>query len=285
VPVAAPPRVPQTAAYQGNPYMGNPNPTTQAPGAAQADSLNQALAGTGVSVQPGQVAGTPNADVLSGLLAGEVGPAIAGLQGQQSLLGAGQGLSQQQISDAMALQQQEAGFSLGQLGIQGANLGLQQQALQAQAGPGGFQEQQRALTAAEEAQQFAQSQRALRGQFATSGSTGGNQVQSWSDLLKGYGFQQQQLGLQAKEQQQAYQTSKAQLANAAKSLGLSEQEVHARLSNALDQLGLSGAMNTIGFMQQLAQLQLGFLSGPMAAIAQQVLQIAGLPVQAFAGGQ
>lgn len=277
-----PPRTPVTATY--NPYQGSPQPYQQTPGAMNARDLNAALAGTGTSINPSQAGGIPNAGLLGNLLRGEVQPALMTEAGQENLAQASDLLSQQSIADSMAQERQGAGFSLSQLGIQGANLGLQRQALEAQAGPGGFQEQQRALTAAEEAQQFAQQQRALRGQFAVGGTTGGNQVQSWSDLLKGYGFQQQQLALQAKEQQQAYATSKAQLGNAAKSLGISEAEVKARLENALSQLGLSGSMDTIGLMQTLAQLKQGLISGPLAQVAQQVLQISGLPVQAFTGG-
>jgi hypothetical protein len=293
----APPRTLQTATYaplqpapwaptpgaQQNPYGGSPQPYQQTPGAQAAQSINPALAGSGSSVDPSAVAGVPNPDVLSELLRGTVQPALANEASQIDLAQAGSTITQQQISDAIAQQRQEAGFSLGQLGIQGSNLDLQRQALEAQAGPGGFQQQQRELTAAEEAQQFARNKRSLYGQFATSGSTGGNQVQSWSDLLKGYGFQQQQLALQGKEQQQAYQTAKAQMANAAKSLGISEAEVKARLDNAISQLGLSRYMDANQLALTIAGIKAGTITGVMAQVAQQVLQLSGFPIQSFGG--
>jgi hypothetical protein len=251
----------------------------------QSAALNAALAGTGLSLTPEQAAGIPNVGLLAGLLAGEVQPGLAALHGQEDLARAGSVLTQQQIADAMAQQKQEAGFSLGQVGVQGSNLALEQQALGQQLGPFGFQSQQRVLTEQEQALQNAAAQRALRGQITAAGavSTSGAQ-QSWSDLLAQQALQGQQNALGARQQAFAYQQGQARLANAAKSLGISVQEVQARLDNALSQLGLQGSMDTNALAQTLEQLHQGYISGPLATIVQQVLHIAGIPLSATKGG-
>jgi hypothetical protein len=287
--VAAPPRSPtapaglpgihpppsaasQVAGAPGSPATTSPFGTL--PGGLD---LSQILAG---QTPPGT---DPSLAALwSGIGTYELGPAAQSLGAQSSLLGAQGGLTQQQLSDQARLEQQSAGFSQQQLGVQGANLGLQRSALEQQAGPGGFQSQQSALTAQEQALQTAQQQRALRSGATSGGSinTAGTQ-QSWSDILAQQGFEKAQQALTTKEQQQQYATSKGQLDNAAKSLGISGQEVTARLNNALSQLGLQGRLDTLGITQAIQQLQSGFLSGPWATAIQQVLQAAGLPIQAF----
>lgn len=291
MPVAQPTdfRVPQTAAYQSSPYQGAPQPAYQAPGADAASGLNQALAGTGASISAQQAAGAPPGAIslLEGITGNITGPAQEALAGQTGLLtgpGGQQDLASQGLALQRALTSQEAGFSLDQLGVQGSNLAIQRALLGQTAGPGGFQEQQRNLTAAEEAQQFAQNKRGLYGQAAASGSTGGNQVTQWSDLLKNYGFQQQQLALQGKEQQAQYAASSAQLGNAAKSLGISQQEVVARLNNALASFGLQGKMDANSIAQQVAALQQGFLSGAQASSLQMLLSAAGIPLMSLMGG-
>jgi hypothetical protein len=293
VPVAAPPGPTQPyvppnggPAFASSPYAGAPNPSYLAPGFDQASALNQALAGTGASVSPQQAAGIdPNAaGLLGGLSQFLIGPAQQALGAQTGQIGTQLGLSGTMLSQQAAQQQLEAGYSQQSLGLQGSDLALQQAAEQANAGPGGFQSQQSALTGAEQAYQFGQAQRALRSGATAAGSvnTAGTQ-QSWSDLLANYGFQQKQAGLTTAEQQSAYKTSMAQLSNAAKQLGISSQEVQSRLQNAINQIGLQGYMDVSGAMQAVQQLQQGFITGPQAQVLQTLLQAAGLPLSAFGG--
>ena len=277
------------AAPGGGPAFAASNLSPQVPTLSQLLGQAPVPPGQDPNVAAVNNAAAPGAGGLSGLWSGiqqfQLNPAMTALGAQTDLTKTAGTISQQQLADSAQQQSQEAGFSQAQLGVQGANLGLSNQQLQATAGPGGFQQQQQGLTAAEQAFGLGQSQRALRSAATATGSvnTSGTQ-QKWSDLLSQYGFQQQQAGLTTKEQNEAYQIQQGQLANAAKSLGISSQEVTSRLNNALNQLGLQGSLDTLGVAQAIQQLQSGFLSGPMATAIQEVLGAAGLPIQAFGSG-
>ena len=277
------------AAPGGGTAFAAANLNPQVPTLSQLLGQSPVAPGQDPNVAAVNAAAQPGANNVAGLFSGiqqfQLNPALTNLGAQTDLTTQAGNISQQQIADQAAQQQQEAGFSQAQLGIQGANLGLSNQQLQATAGPGGFQQQQQGLTAAEQAFGLGQSQRALRSAATATGAvnTSGTQ-QKWSDLLSQYGFQQQQGALTGKEQTEAYQIQSEQLANAGKALGISSQEVTSRLNNALNQLGLQGSLDTLGVSQAIQQLQAGFLSGPMATAIQEVLGAAGLPIQAFGPG-
>jgi hypothetical protein len=261
-------------AVPANPYGANPNL-----------DLNQILSGLQGGLPP-SVTGAPGGSSIASLwpfIQGtQLDPAMTTLGAQTDLANNAGALTQQQLGLQTQQTQAEAGFSQAQIGNQLSGLGISQNALNQQYGPGGTAGQQTALTTAEQNLQTQQAQRGLRSSATAAGSinTQGTQ-QSWSDILANQGFQRQQSALTTKEQQQQYQTSTAQLNNAAKALGISSQEITSRLTNALQQLGLQGQIDANGVMQTIQQLQSGFISGPLANITQEILSSAGLPIQAF----
>lgn len=272
-----------------SPDMGNaaPPPRPFQPPTAQIGPQGGTYYGAQGTPSFSQMLGSPQA-LFGGIQSYELDPALQAEQAQIGLLtgpgGQGQ-MTAQQLALQQQLTQQEAGFSLANLGVQGSNLDLQRQNLAAQQGPLGFASQQRVLTEAEQAQQNKMAQQGLRSSLTASGGINtqgaGNQ---WSNLLAQQGFEAQQNALSAREQAQAYQSGNAQLDNAAKTLGISRQEIDARLSNALAQYGLQGQMDANSIASAVQQIQAGFASGPMAQAIQQILQAAGLPLSSLLGG-
>lgn len=283
---------------QLQPY-GQPAQQTAQPGLA-----NGAIPGGQVSGPPGDLTG-----IMTGVTSGPsptsgssqanmsaiwnliqnaiINPSQAGVAQQLQALMGQQGI----LGDQLGLQQGEAqsnyGFSMRDLGIQQGQLDIEQGALNrrlpylsAQHGLSqqGFDEQLAQAQAG-----FDQSTRGLMSSQTARGAVGSvGHIQHEGDLKQQLAFQQQTIGreragenLSYNEQVASTQDSQKQLGLMSQRLGLSKDEIAYRLNDTMQQLGLNGLMSTESLLQQMGQVQAGAFS-PISSILGMIYQMSGL---------
>jgi hypothetical protein len=229
----------------------------------------------------GQVEGT----IAPGMSAADLQAALAGNQ-------FGTNLSQYQLTGTNLINQ--AANQLGQYGISAAQLKLQGQGLQAEAGllgttsgleqqEYGLQKQQYPEQLAEAALNFQNNQRNLTGNLAAAGATntvGGGAQQNL--LSQNYAWQTADIGRAQKEAELQQQGTLAQqqysaadiarqqqnLALVAQANGLSQQEVVQQLGYGLKQAGLDVQQSIPQLLNSLTQIYGGNLSQVEGAAGQ-----------------
>ena len=190
----------------------------------------------------------------------QAGPAAAGAGLQFAGYQAQMGLVGPEMQQQDAYQQQEAGFSLGQLGIQNQQTGLSEagttQSYQTTEAQNKVTEQQQALN-------YANSQAGLQGSLAASGAlnTEGSKRQQGT-LAEQYQWEQQDLKGQEALEAGNYDRAQQNDALIGKANGLSQQEVYSRLQNAYAQNADSAA----GSIDQLV----GQAGGALSNVTQDV---------------
>jgi hypothetical protein len=215
-------------------------------------------------------------------------------QGQINNLGDQNVLQQLQAMYSGQQQQQEAGFSLQNLGLDKNSLGIQQGALARQMAllpqqyglqTQGFDlQQQQAQYGAMTGMRDLNSAATARGAFTAGGTQAarGDINESLQNSLANLGLQRQGAALNFKEQTAQQQDSQKQLDIQSQRLGISGDEIKSRLDNALAQLGIGSQISSEQILAEQQKVQQGMIS-PYETLFADLYNIAGVPLGAGAG--
>jgi hypothetical protein len=289
----------QATSLGGPQAMGQPSYTPNAQGTLTPNVSAGQLAG---SFQPGTFGGgsvDPQMDPnLQGFInmfqQGVINPAEMYGQAQMNQLGDQNTLQQMQAQYSGQQQQQQAGFSLANLGLDKNALGIQQGALARQMGllpqqyglqTQGFDlQQQQANYNAMTGMRDLNSAATARGAFTAGGTQAarGDINESLQNQLANLGLQRQGAALNYQEQTAEQQDSKKQLDIQSQRLGISGDEIKSRLDNALAQLGIGSQISSDQILAEQEKVGQGMIS-PYETLFADLYQMAGVPLGAGAG--